>query len=381
MKNNLVIGLNSGTSFDGIDVALVNFKEKNLKPNFIDGFVYEYPRSVKEELRQLIEYTEALHKTPLLAISQLNFLLGEIFADAALKIIKKNKLTTKDIFLIGSHGQTIFHKGDFENILGKKIRSSFQIGESSVIAQRTRIKTVSNFRESDIACGGQGAPLMPFLDFLFFGKDKGLKATLNIGGIANISIVGKNITPIGFDTGPGNSLIDLACKKYFNKDYDNSGELAKKGKIIYKKVKNALKNEYFRKKPPKTTGKEYFNCLFIEKYFLDIRNKKDMIATLTYFTARSIHQAFIDYIYPKYDIKEIIISGGGTKNKILTKNLMVLLPDIRFTISDKYGLPSKFKEAILFATLAYTCYKGIPNNIPSCTGAKNKVVLGKMTFV
>lgn len=379
-KRNFVIGLNSGTSFDGVDAVLVKFIEDSIKPYFIDGVVCEYPGAIEEKIRRLIN-AETRHVVSLQEISQLNFLLGEIFADAALKIMKKNKLGIEDILLIGSHGQTIFHMPRLEVISGKKIRSTFQIGESSVIAQRTRIITVSNFRESDIACGGQGAPLVPFLDYVFFGKDKEIKATLNIGGIANVTLVDKNLSPLAFDIGPGNALIDLACKKYFGMDYDDNGKIAKNGKILYKKVENALRDEYFREKPPKTTGKEYFNNAFIQKYFSNVRKKEDKIATITYFTARTIQEAFIDFVFPKHDVKEIVVSGGGVRNKTLMKQLALLLPDIKFTISDKYGLPSKYKEAILFATLAYTCYKGIPNNVPSCTGAKKKVILGKVTEV
>lgn len=380
MKEHLVIGLNSGTSFDGVDVALVGFsRDLNLK--FIDGFVYKYPKVVKEKIRDLIDPVGAGRDLHLQDISQLNFLLGEIFAKAVNKIIKKKRLRKKDILLIGSHGQTIYHHPDLEYIASYKIRSTLQIGESSVIAAKTGIKVVSNFREADIACGGQGAPLMPFLDFVFFGKSKNVKATLNIGGISNVTIIGARIVPIAFDIGPGNALIDLVSKKNFNKEFDFNGKLAKKGEILYEFVGRALRDPYFKKKPPKSTGKEYFNQKFLEKYFSGIKNKENKIATVTYFTAKVIEKAFKDFIFPKYKISEIVLSGGGVNNKILINHLRKLFPNLKITNSDKYGLPYKYKEAILFALLGYTSYLKKLNNMPFCTGAIKKVILGKMTEI
>ncbi len=379
MTKNLVIGLNSGTSFDGVDASLVKFSSDN-KFKFIDGIIYEYPNRVKEKIRDVISGN--IHSTSLLKeLSQLNFLLGEVFADAALKIIKKNKLRKKDILLIASHGQTVFHHPDIEHIGSYKVRSTLQIGESSVISARTGIDVISNFREADIAVGGQGAPLISFMDSVCFGRSKNPKAILNIGGIANVTVVGKNITPIAFDIGPGNALIDLIARDLFKKELDLSGAFARKGNINYKIIEIALKDSFFKRKPPKTTGKEYFNFSFIRKYFSGIKRKEDKIATVTFFTAKVIQQAFNDFIFPKYKVNEIISSGGGVKNKTLMNHLIKLIPSVRFSNSDKYGLPYEYKEAILFALLGYTCKKKIRNNVPFCTGAKKKAILGKMTNV
>ena len=289
--------------------------------------------------------------------------------------------------LISSHGQTIYHHPELERISNYKIKSTLQIGESSLIADRIGVKTISNFRETDIAAGGQGAPLMPYLDWIFFNKGKNVKAVLNIGGIANVTITGNDIVPIAFDIGPGNALIDLISQKYFKKDFDKDGKLASKGKIFLNLISKALKDPYFKKKLPKSTGKEYFNAKFIQKYFSKIKRKEDKLATLTYFTAKAIHKSFLDLVFPKYKIGEIIVSGGGIKNKTLMKHLRKLLvvetPGRAplLTISDKYGLPSKYKEAILFALLGYTCHLGRANNMPSCTGASKKVILGKIVKV
>ncbi len=381
MNNVLTIGLISGTSFDGVDAALVKFMQGNLNPIFIDGIVFKYPPQIREKIRRLINVIETRRGVSLQEISQLNFLIGNVFADAALKIIKKNNLKKKDILLIGSHGQTIHHHPKIESFAKYKINSTLQIGESAIIAFRTGIKTISNFREADIAAGGTGAPLVPYLDQIVFGDSKVLKAGLNIGGISNITIMGRTINPIAFDIGPGNGLIDLICNLYFKKDFDLNGEIAKKGKIDFDAVKKALKDPYFKQKPPKSIGKEYFNLSFIQKYFSQVKNPEDKIATLTYFTAKTIEKAFADFIFSKYKVKELVISGGGLKNKVLIDHLKKLLPNLQFSTSDKYGLPYKYKEAILFALLGYTCLKGIPNNIPSCTGARKKVVTGKMTIV
>ena len=380
MNKGFVIGLNSGTSFDGVDVALVKFSH-NLKPKFVDGIIYQYSKAIKEKIRRLV----SCNPVHLQEISQLNFLLGEIFAASANKIIKKNNLKKKDILLIASHGQTIFHHPQTE-ILGKyRINSTLQIGESSVIAFKTGIKTISNFREGDIAAGGTGAPLVPYLDQMVFGSSKIPKAILNIGGISNVTIVGKNITTIAFDIGPGNGLIDLICNSHFKKDFDNNGEIAKKGKINFNAIEKALKDPYFKKKPPKSTGKEYFNLHFIQKYFSQVKKPEDKIATVTYFSAKVIEKAFNDFIFPKYNVKEIVISGGGIKNKTLIRHLRQLLiveTPSRVSLlvqSDKYNLPYKYKEAVLFALLGYTSLKGILNNIPSCTGATKKITLGKIS--
>jgi anhydro-N-acetylmuramic acid kinase len=222
---------------------------------------------------------------------------------------------------------------------------------------------------------------MPFLDYVLFGNSKDVKIILNIGGISNVTVIGRNVMPIAFDIGPGNGLIDLICNLHFKKDFDFNGTIAKKGKIDFNAVKKALKDPYFKQKPPKSTGKEYFNLSFIRKYLSQIKKPEDKIATLTYFTAKTIEKAFVDFVFPKYKVKELIISGGGLKNKVLIDHLEALLPSLKFTTSDKYGLPYKYKEAILFALLGFTCHLKKSNNIPSCTGAMNKIILGKIIKV
>ncbi len=369
MRSNYVIGLNSGTSFDGIDVALVKFKKNDLRPIFVDGIVCEYPKKIKEQIRELIASAGSIHNLSPQKISKLDISLGNLFANTALQIIKKRGLKKEDILLIGSHGQTIYHKPRVKSV---------QIGNGKIIAKRTDIKTINDFREADIKAGGEGAPLMPFLDQVCFGKTKKGIITLNIGGIANITATGKNIKPIAFDTGPGNALIDLVTRKYFNTDFDRDGLIAKKGNVIFKYIKKAALDPYFRISPPKSTGKEYFNQQFIDRYFSQIKKKRDLISTLTFFTAYTIKYSLEKYVFRKHKISEIVISGGGLKNKTLVSFLKKILPRINITSSDKYGLPSKYKEAILFALLGYTCLKQIPNNIPSCTGARKKTVTGKI---
>ncbi len=376
MKDNFVIGINSGTSFDGIDIALVRFKSNDLNPHFITGSSFSFPGIVKNKLRNLIVKN---NKTTLEEISQLNFLLGEIFADCTVKFLKKNKLKPKDILLVACHGQTIYHHPKIESISGYKIRSTFQIGESSIISNKTGIKTISNFREADISIGGEGAPLMPLLDNVIFGSLKETIAILNIGGISNVSIVGKNISPIAFDIGPGNALLDLISKQYFNSDYDKDGKIAKSGKVDFKLIDKAIKDPYFLKRPPKSTGKEYFNSQFINKYFSKIKSKKDLLATLNYLSAKSIEESFKKYVFPKYKIKELIVSGGGVKNKTLINHIKTLMPNLKVKESSEYDISPKYKEAILFAFLGYKCHLQIPSRILS-KGSQKESILGKISY-
>lgn len=218
---------------------------------------------------------------------------------------------------------------------------------------------------------------MPYLDQIYFGNSKKVKGILNIGGISNITFVGKSISPIAFDIGPGNALIDLVAQNKFKKEFDRNGAFASKGKVNDRTIEKALKDPYFKRKPPKSSGKEYFNNDFIKKYFSTIKNKNDLIATVTFFTAKTIEESIKKFAPAK--MSELVISGGGINNKTLISFLQSLLPEVHINPSDKYALPSKYKEAILFGLLGYTCHKGIPNNIPSCTGAKRKVILGKIS--
>ena len=374
MKTKLIIGLMSGTSVDGIDACIVKV-HPDLTFDFIDGFVLDYPDNVKEKIYALFDKTGTIED-----LCWMNFVLGEYFAEASLKIIEKSAFSPEDIDLIGSHGQTIYHIPHDSKINNYSKKSTLQIGEPSVIAERTGITTVADFRPKDIAAGGQGAPLVCFADEIFFRNDKISRGIQNIGGMANITVVSPQIETFAFDTGPGNVLIDYFTKKFFNQEYDKDGKIVANGQIDENWLEYLMQEEYFRLKPPKTTGRELFGKDFAERILKTAPdNPYDIVATITALTAKSIFQAYKDYIFNKTCLDELILGGGGAYNPQIIKLLKKYFGNnTKIFTHEDFGISNKFKEAIAFALLAYTTYYGIPNNVPSCTGATHKTVLGKI---
>jgi len=262
------------------------------------------------------------------------------------------------------------------------LKSTLQIGESSVIAQETGCMTISNFREADIAQGGDGAPLVCFADEKWFkplGKNIAIQ---NIGGISNVTVVSNEYATFGFDTGCGNIMIDYCCNKFFGIPYDKDGKIAEEGNVCESWLSCLLEDEYYLKVPPKSTGREYFSPKYIENALkIGPRDERDIIATLTALTAKSIADAYNRYIYPSIGLKEVVIGGGGAYNPTLMKFLRMYLPKhIQLSTHEDYGISNNFKEVMAFALLGYCTYYRIPNNLPSCTGAKKRVVLGKISY-
>lgn len=374
-----IIALMSGTSCDSIDVGLCEVMP-DLSCKLIEGINYSYPEEVRAKLFDFFG-----GKCDIKDICQMNFVVGKCFADAANKLI--NKYGKPDF--ISSHGQTIFHYPFEDKFADISLKSTLQIGESSVIAQETGCMTISNFREADIAQGGQGAPLVCFADEkwgLKIAREIGGGVVFqNIGGIANVTIVSNNCQTFGFDTGVGNIMIDYCCNKFFGIPYDKDGDIAKSGKINEAWLECLLQDEYYIYPPPKTTGREYFSPNYIENCLktaipFGLEDERDIIATLTALTAKSIAQAYERYVYPNVGIKEIIIGGGGAYNHTMMEYLRLYLPKhIGLKTHEDYGISNNFKEVMAFALLGYCTYYGIPNNLPSCTGAKKRVVLGKIT--
>lgn len=367
-----VIALMSGTSCDSIDVGYCEvYPDKSVK--LIHGINYSYPEHVQAKIFQLFR-GEATIKD----ICQMNFVIGKCFADAANVLISE---FGKPDF-ISSHGQTIYHYPYDEKIDNINMKSTFQIGESSVIAKETGCMTISNFREADIAHNGQGAPLVCFADEMWF-KHKGKNfAIQNIGGISNVTVVSKDYETFGFDTGLGNIMIDYCVRKYFGKSYDKDGEIASIGTISDNWLDCLLQDEYYYLDPPKTTGREYFSSEYIEntlKYAP--QNPEDIIATATALTAKTISQAYERFVYPNTSIDEVVICGGGAYNKTLMKMLRTYLPKhIALKTCEDYNISNNYKEVMAFALLGYCTYYGIPNNLPCCTGADKRVVLGKVSY-
>lgn len=371
LETKKIIALMSGTSCDSIDVGLCEVMP-DLSCKLIDGINYEYPKLVREKLFNIFE-----QKATLKDICQMNFVVGKCFADAANELIKK---WGKPDF-ISSHGQTIFHYPLDETLEGISLKSTLQIGESAVIAQETGCLTISNFRESDIAQGGNGAPLVCFADEKWF-KGLGINvAVQNIGGISNVTVVSENCATFGFDNGVGNIMIDYCCNKFFGMPYDKDGKIAAEGMISQSWLNCMLEDEYYFISPPKTTGREYFSPKYIENALkLAPESPQDIIATLTALTAKSIADSYDRYIYPSTGIREVLVGGGGAYNPTLMKFLRMYLPKhIELKTHEDYGISNNFKEVMAFALLGYCTYYGISNNLPSCTGAKKRVVMGKIT--
>lgn len=368
-----IIALMSGTSCDSIDVGLCEVMP-DLSCRLIDGINFDYPHGVRAKLFEIFE-----QKASLQDICQMNFVVGKCFADAASELIKK---WGKPDF-ISSHGQTVFHYPFDDKLDGVSLKSTLQIGESTVIAQNTGCMTISNFREADIAQGGDGAPLVCFADEKWFKNSQKNIAVQNIGGISNVTVVSRDCATFGFDTGVGNIMIDYCCNKFFNMPYDKDGMIAGQGVVSDSWLNCLLEDEYYFKNPPKTTGREYFSPSYIEKTLKSApENPVDVIATLTALTAKSIADAYERFIYPNAGIGEVVVGGGGAYNPTLMKFLRSYLPKrIELKTHEDYGISNNFKEVMAFALLGYCAYYGIPNNLPSCTGAKKRVVLGKISNV
>ena len=369
LETKKIIGLMSGTSCDSIDAGLCEVTP-DLKCKLIHGINYSYPEKIREKIFQMFSGNATIKD-----VCQLNFAIGKCFADACNVLIAE---FGKPDF-IASHGQTIYHAPQDEKINGISLKSTLQIGESAVIAEETGCITISNFREADIAAGGEGAPLVCFADEKWFkplGKNLAIQ---NIGGISNVTMISYSHPTFGFDTGLGNIMIDYCTNKFFGKKYDKDGLIAREGNICETWLDCLLQDEYYFKNPPKSTGREYFNTKYIENALkFAPQEPKDIIATVTALTAKTIVQAYERFILPQMDIEEVIIGGGGAYNPTLMKFLRTYLPDeIKLKTNEDYGISNNFKEVMAFAVLGYCCYYGIPNNLPECTGAKKRVILGK----
>src|SRR5580704_1120668 len=385
----LVLGLMSGTSADGIDVALARISgaRPDLHAQILGHTSSKFPAPLQKEILRVAE------QRPITAgeLSQLNFRLGEVFADAALLACRKFRVSPKRIALIGSHGQTIFHQGTPAPYFGRPTASTLQIGEPSVIAARTGITTVGDFRPADIALGGQGAPLVPYADYLLYRHKKLGRVSLNLGGIANITVIPASAKPadvIAFDTGPANMLID-ALVAHFSRDrqrFDKGGRLAMKGRDIAPLSATLLKEPYLYQPPPKSTGREYFGEGYLQK-FLDLGRKyhakpNDLIRAATWFTIVSVRLAIELFVLPKTKVHQLIVSGGGANNPLIYSILSEFYQHngIEVLKSSHFGIPIDAKEAFAFALLAYETFHRRPSNLPTATGAHDPAILGKISY-
>ena len=367
-----IIGLMSGTSCDSIDAGLCEVYP-DLKCKLIAGINYKYPEHIRDGIFNLFSGHADVQD-----VCQMNFAAGHCFADACKLLISEYEKPD----LIASHGQTVYHYPKEDTLDDITLKSTLQIGESAVIAQETGCPVVSNFREADIAAGGDGAPLVCFADEKWFKPLNKNLCIQNIGGISNVTAVAKDVDTFGFDTGLGNIMIDYCANKFFGMPCDKDGKIANEGNISESWLDCLLQDEYYFKKPPKTSGREYFSGQYIENALrFGPKDPKDIIATVTALTAKSITQAYERFVYPVTDIEEVIIGGGGAYNPTLMKYLRHYLPKhVNLKSHEDYGISNNFKEVMVFALLGYCHYYGIPSNLPSCTGAAKRVVLGKLTY-
>ncbi|MDJ0729105.1 MAG: anhydro-N-acetylmuramic acid kinase [Crocosphaera sp.] len=372
------LGLMSGTSVDSIDAALVKItgKELDLNIELLSGINHSYP----EKIRQTILEVAGGKPLSMEAFAQLDETIALCFVEAVNKI-KQHHST---IELIGSHGQTVYHRPPIKEKLGYTL----QLGRGEIIANLTGIPTINNFRVADIAAGGQGAPLVSKIDAYLLSDPKKHRCVQNIGGMSNVTYLPpkpeKNWQNkiIGWDTGPGNILIDLAVQKLTNgkKNYDKNGEWAAQGHPHSALIQQWLKQDFFKQPPPKSTGRELFGADYLEKCWQDAQqynlSETDFLATLTDFTATSIVHSYQHFL--KHPIDEILLCGGGSHNLYLKKRIQDHCPSTtRVKTTDEVGMNSDFKEAIAFAILAYWRYVSkLPGNLPKVTGAKKERLLG-----
>jgi len=322
-------------------------------------------------------------------ISQLNFLLGEVFAEAALAACRKFRVRASQISVIGSHGQTVFHQGAPSKFCGRAVASTMQIGEPSVIAGRTGITTVGDFRPADMAAGGQGAPLVPFVDYLLYRDARVGRAALNIGGIANVTVIpraAKIDDVFAFDIGPGNMTIDALVRHFTRgrKAFDRNAEMAGRGKVLPSLLAELLRDKYFFKRPPKTAGREQYGEKYVRELLAHRQARRaraeDLIRTATILTALSIVDATHRFVPQRANVSELIVSGGGAHNPLLMAQIEAALPGIRLRTSDEFGVPGDAKEAFAFALLGWETLHRRAANVPGATGARKAVVLGKVCY-
>jgi anhydro-N-acetylmuramic acid kinase len=380
----IVAGVMSGTSGDGIDVAIARIlgRDFSLRFELLHHSHVPYPRAVRRTILENMNSARA----SVAELAQLNFFLGELYADAVLAAQKESRIKRLD--LVGCHGQTLYHQGRGAKFLGKKISCTWQTGEGAVLARGTGVPVVSDFRPADMAAGGTGAPLVPFFDYLALRHRTRGRIAQNIGGIANLTAVPPNAKPeqvIAFDSGPGNMVIDAVAQQLFGKAFDRNGAIAARGIPIERAIQRALEHRFFSEKPPKTAGREQFGREFTHAFIQWCGKAKpdDVLVTATALTARSIGYALRRFVIRKGSkFSDYVVSGGGANNRTLMRMLAeeTLPLGLRLQRVEEYGVTSEAKEALAFAVLAYQTWGKRPSNLPAATGAKRPAILGKISL-
>jgi anhydro-N-acetylmuramic acid kinase len=384
----IVAGVMSGTSADGINVALVRLSARGRgrpRHTLLAHEEYPFPAPIRRAILGMMNAELAR----VADLARLNFLLGELYAEAVAKTARKHRVK---IDLVGCHGQTLYHQGVAERFLGRKLAATWQTGEGAVIAARLGVPVVSDFRPADIAAGGKGAPLVPFLDYLLYRDARVSRIAQNIGGIANLTAIPAGASlgqVIAFDTGPGNMVIDAVMEELFGKRYDRDGKVAASGRVLDGAIAQLLHATFFRQKPPRTAGREEFGREYVGRFIQICQgaSKADVVSTASALTARSIADAIQRFVLPRFGTRQrrnrqMIVSGGGAKNPTLMAMLRRELAPLGIGLhfSDEFGIPAEAKEAVAFALLAHETWRRRPSNVPAATGAKRAAILGKISY-
>ncbi|MCW4049846.1 MAG: anhydro-N-acetylmuramic acid kinase [Candidatus Bathyarchaeota archaeon] len=378
-----IIGLMSGTSADGVTAALTRITGAGEQATIkLEGYkTYPYHDEVQQRLFTLFNPKTGTVRDA----CELNFVIGEAFADSVERILADTGINVSDVDLIGSHGQTIWHQPKTNLVAGHSTRSTLQIGEPAVISFKTGLPVIADFRKADIVAGGEGAPLTPYLDYVLHRDPKANRVLQNIGGIANLTYLpsgGSLDDIVAFDTGPGNMIIDAVVKRYTGGSHDVDGAIARRGEVHPVLLDKLLSHIYFASRAPKTTGREMFGEHYADEIIKQAKKMRvsmeDVVATITALTFESIAQAYETHL--PGDVDEIYVSGGGARNPVLMEGLRDRLEAPVYEYS-ALGFPSEAKEAVLMALLANEHVMGVPCNVPSATGAQSRVVLGCLTWV
>jgi anhydro-N-acetylmuramic acid kinase len=384
-KSMLIAGIMSGTSADGIDVALCRISRARTRPHIelVRHRAFPYPAALREAVLSNMD----ARSTSAAELARLNWRLGEAYGDAAQAAAQGYALD-----LVGCHGQTIYHQGMAKTYAGRSIACTWQLGEPALIAAAVHAPVVSNFRPADMVAGGQGAPLVPLLDATLFAHPRRARVLQNLGGIANFTLVpagGALDALVAFDTGPANMVIDALAQRLFHKPYDRNGRLAASGTPSEAVLTALLRDPYYRRRPPKSAGREQYGVAFVERVLALARRHRipahDILATATALTSRSIAFAFERFIAPRVGNTPVdyIVAGGGTRNPTLMRMLASDLAPFgcRVQTTDDHGIPSEAKEAVAFALLAWQTWHHLPGNVPAATGAAHPAILGQVTYV
>ncbi len=384
-SSRLALGLISGTSLDGIDAALVRIEGKanRLRVKLLAFETYPYPVPLRAHLLRLASGDTVATGT----VSKIHFRLGELFAQAALALCREKRIQPASLHCIGSHGQTVFHQGRSTKGRKDEVASTLQLAEPSLIAERCGVTTVADFRPADIAAGGEGAPLVPLVDYLLFAHPRKGTVALNLGGIANVTVIpagAEQEEVYGFDTGPANMVVDALVRHQTKGKvpFDRGGRIASRGRVIQSVLKDCMSHPFFRRRPPKSAGREQFGKEFVERFLRAAASHKfeDIISTATELTAATVATAIHRFVLPHTPVNRVIASGGGVHNRVLRERLADRLPGVHFHGSQEFGILEDAKEAVAFAILADRTLQGLPGNLPAVTGAQRAAILGKVIY-